>query len=435
MNDSLTFGLYYAAPMLLILILYSTAQRWRTQRNLAAKAESVADGLHEPASLHPLIDPNKCLGCGSCVGACPESNVLGIIHNKAELIAAANCVGHGACKAACPTDAITLVFGTETRGVDIPNVKPNFETNVPGIFIAGELGGMGLIRNAIEQGNQALRSIAQVAKTKHRSELDLVIVGAGPAGIAAALAAKEARLKFIAIDQDSLGGTVAHFPRRKIVMTAPAQLAIVGKVKFRETTKEALLKFWQNIVREQQLAVRFNERLDHIELAEHGFTVTTTKNMYSARTVLLCLGRRGSPRQLGVPGEELEKVVYRLLDPEQYRGQRVLVVGGGDSAIEAAISIAEQKDTQVTLSYRGATFGRVKPKNRERLETMVAAKTLSLLLNSNVKTITPNKVTILHAQKTLELDNDAIIVCAGGILPTQLLEKIGIAIETKFGAA
>jgi thioredoxin reductase (NADPH) len=435
MSDSLIVGLYYAVPMLLILILYSAIQRWRTHRNLAAKAESIADGLHEPASLHPLIDPNKCLGCGSCVGACPESNVLGIIHNKAELIAAANCVGHGACAAACPTDAITLVFGTETRGVDIPNVKPNFETNVPGIFIAGELGGMGLIRNAIEQGNQALRSITQVAKAKHRCELDLVIVGAGPAGIAAALAAKEAKLKFVAIDQDSLGGTVAHFPRRKVVMTAPAQLAIVGKVKFRETTKEALLKFWQNVVREQELAVRFNERLDHIELAEQGFTITTTKNTYSARTVLLCLGRRGTPRQLGVPGEELEKVVYRLLDPEQYSGQRVLVVGGGDSAIEAAISIAEQKNTQVTLSYRGAAFGRVKPKNRERLETMLAAKTLTLLLNSNVKTITSNKVVLVHAEKNMELDNDAIIVCAGGILPIQLLEKIGITIETKFGAA
>lgn len=435
MNDALNIALYYAAPTLLILILYLGIQRWRTHHNLLAKAASIADGLHEPASLHPLIDSNRCLGCGSCVGACPESNVLGIIHNKAELIAAANCVGHGACMAACPTDAITLVFGTETRGVDIPNVKPNFETNVPGIFIAGELGGMGLIRNAIEQGNQALRSIKKIIATQHRCDLDLVIVGAGPAGIAASLAAKEAKLQFVTIDQDSLGGTVAHFPRRKVVMTSPAQLALVGKVKFRETTKEALLKFWQNVVHEHELQVRFGERLDHIELAEQGFSVTTTKQTYRARTVLLCLGRRGTPRQLGVPGEELDKVVYRLLDAEQYRGQRVLVVGGGDSAIEAAVTIAEQEKTQVTLSYRSAAFGRVKPKNRERLDAMVAAKKLSLLLNSNVTTITATKVVLAHGEQTLELNNDAIIVCAGGILPTQLLEKIGITIETKFGAA
>jgi thioredoxin reductase/ferredoxin len=435
MDDALTLGLYYAAPALLIFATYNLINRLRTRRNLIARDQSIVDGLHEPASLHPLIDPNLCLGCGTCVSACPEANVLGLINHKAELISAANCVGHGACKTACPRDAITLVFGTEKRGVDIPALSPDFETNIPGIFIAGELGGMGLIRNAIQQGTQAVHAIKRVLTHKHANVLDLVIVGAGPAGISASLAAKEAKLKFIAIDQDSLGGTVAHFPRRKIVMTAPAELPLVGKVKFRETTKESLLKFWQNVVTDQQLKIQFGERLDHIETTTEGFHVITSKGKYHARTVLLCLGRRGTPRQLSVPGEELEKVVYRLIDPEQYRGQHVLVVGGGDSAIEAAVSIAEEPNTHLTLSYRGEAFGRVKPKNRDRLEALRANRKLQVLLNSSVTQITPNKVTIIQNDQLLELNNDAVIVCAGGILPTQLLEKVGIAVETKFGAA
>lgn len=435
MNDAFNIGLYYAAPTLFILIVYTLVQRLRTQRNLRAREASITDGMHEPASLHPVIDPNRCLGCGTCVSACPEHNVLGLIHHKAELIAAANCVGHGACATACPTHAITLVFGTETRGVDIPHIDPNFETNVRGIFIAGELGGMGLIRNAVQQGAQAVDSIRTQLRERHHCALDLVIVGAGPAGIAAALAAKQANLKYIIIDQDSLGGTVAHFPRQKIVMTTPAKLPIIGEVKFRETTKEALLKFWQDVVAQQQLKIQFGERLEHIEPVAPGFNVMTSKNNYAARTVLLCLGRRGTPRQLGVPGEELSKVVYRLIDPEQYREQRVLVVGGGDSAIEAAVSIAEQPQTQVTLSYRNNAFARVKAKNRERLEAMVANKRVCVLLNSQVQTITPDKVLIAANDRPVELANDAVIVCAGGILPTQLLEKIGIAIETKFGVA
>lgn len=435
MKDAVAIGVYYITPTVLIFLTYFLIHRYRTRRNLQARELSISDGMHEPASLHPLIDPLRCLGCGTCVTACPEHNVLGLIHNKAELIAAANCVGHGACATACPTQAITLVFGTETRGVDIPHINANFETNVPGIFIAGELGGMGLIRNAVQQGAQAVGSIKQLLREKHRCALDLIIVGAGPAGIAAALAAKEAKLNFTIVDQDSLGGTVAHFPRRKIVMTAPAQLPIIGEVKFRETTKEKLLEFWQGVVDQQQLKIQFGERLEHIARADTGFTVNTTKNNYHARTVLLCLGRRGTPRQLGVPGEELSKVVYRLIDPEQYRGQRVLVVGGGDSAIEAAVSIAEQPDTQVTLSYRGSAFSRVKAKNREALDDLTAKKRLHVLLNSQVQTITPEKVVLSADDRKGELSNDAVIVCAGGILPTQLLEKIGISIETKFGVA
>jgi len=392
----------------------------------------------EPPTLHPEIDLRTCIGCKSCVAACPEQDahtVLGMIGKKARLVGPSNCIGHGACKTACPVDAITLVFGTARRGVDIPVVKPNFETDVPGVFIAGELGGMGLIRNAVEQGRQAMDSIRKILKSRHGNELDLVIIGAGPAGLAATLAAKEANLKSVTIEQEELGGTVAHFPRRKLVMTQPAELPIVGKMKFKEVQKEDLIDFWKDVEQKTGISVNYNERVDAVEAVagSSGFTVTTTGGTYNTRTVLLAIGRRGSPRQLGVPGEDLAKVSYKLIDPEQYQNQKVLVVGGGDSALEAATSIAEEPGTTVTLSYRSGSFNRAKQKNRDKIDAAVAAKRLRVLFNSNVQAIHDDAVDIKVGEKTGRLNNDAVIISAGGILPTAFLQKIGINVETKWG--
>jgi thioredoxin reductase/NAD-dependent dihydropyrimidine dehydrogenase PreA subunit len=425
----------YAATLLLIWLGYGWYQRRHHQTSSQKQTDSIKSGLTEPASLHPIIDPNLCLGCGACIQACPEGKILGLIHGKAELVNPTSCIGHGACKTACPVDAITLVFGTEKRGVDIPVLNPNFETDVPGIFIAGELGGMGLIRNAIEQGKQAADEAVKIIPKQHASTLDLLIVGAGPAGIAASLTAKANHLKFMTIDQDSLGGTVSHFPRNKIVMTAPVELPLAGKIKFKETTKEALLECWEKIIEDTQLKIDFGERLDGVRSDGEGYKVITSKGEYSANTVLLCLGRRGTPRKLGVEGEQLSKVVYRLIDPAQYCDQHVLVVGGGDSALEAAVSIAEEPGTQVTLSYRSDAFSRAKAKNRDKVDRAVETYGMQVYLSSNVKSISPEAVHIEHKGKTFSIKNDAIIVCAGGILPTPFLKEIGISIETKYGTA
>lgn len=425
----------YALPMLVVWVAYWLYKSRKHQKAAIKKLESIEAGLTEPASLHPVIDPNKCLGCGACTRACPEGDILGLINGKAELVEPANCIGHGACKTACPFEAITLVFGTEKRGMDIPILTPTFETNVPGMFIAGELGGMGLIRNAIEQGIQAVNGISKVTSAKHSEQYDLIIVGAGPAGIASALAAKKQGLKFLILEQDSLGGTVAHYPRRKMIMTAPVDLPLVGKVKLKETSKEALLEMWQEIIQDQELDINFNERLESAipHDGNNGFSIETTKGKYSSRCLLLCLGRRGTPRKLGVKGEELSKVVYRLIDPAQYEDQHVLVVGGGDSALEAATSIAQEAGTRVTLSYRGKGFDRAKQKNRELANTLVQQNKLSILLQSNVKEITNTDVTIESDGTLTQIKNDAVIVCAGGILPTPFLEKLGIEVETKHG--
>jgi len=424
-------------PMLLILVWYTKRRQQEHTGSLELLDENRKAGLLEPASLHPLIDVKKCMGCGSCASACPEGNVLGLIEGKAQLINPTHCIGHGACQVACPFDAITLVFGTEKRGMDIPNIKPNFETNLDGIFIAGELGGMGLIRNAIEQGRQALESVSKHAGVGKSAGdfLDVLIVGAGPAGFAASLGAMEQGLKSVTIEQETLGGTVSHFPRGKLVMTAPVKLPVVGKVMFTETTKEELLSFWEKTERETGLKIQYQERLEDIIAEEGIYRVKTSKNTYRTRTLLLAIGRRGTPRKLGVPGEDTPKVVYRLIDAAQYTGQQVLVVGGGDSALEAAISIAEQPDTTVTLSYRSEAFSRAKEKNRQKVEQAEAQGRLKVLFKSNVTEITDQQVMLEQEGDAISLGNDAIIVSAGGLLPTPFLKKIGIEVETKHGSA
>jgi thioredoxin reductase (NADPH) len=424
--------LIYCIPAVWAVVLY--LRRFH-QRNLEHEEQlqaSLEAGLMEPPSLHPIIDPTRCIGSSSCVKACPE-DALGIINNKAALINAAHCIGHGACLPACPVDAIRLVFGTEKRGIDIPHVNPNFESNVPGIFIAGELGGMGLIRKCAEQGRQSMEAIRAVVKPG-ANEYDVVIVGAGPAGIAAGLGAMVAKLKYKLIEQEeSLGGAVFHYPRNKIAMTAPVKLPIIGKVKMTEISKEKLLEFWNAVVKKTGLQIDFRERMEAIEKIETGFTVKTAKNTYRTSAVLLAIGRRGTPRKLNVPGEESSKVVYRLIDPEQYKGQRVLVVGGGDSALEAAVSIAEQKGARVTLSYRSEAFSRVKEKNRSALSQAEGSGRLRVMLKSSPSAITADRVTLKLEDKSVDIRNDAVIVCAGGELPTPLLKKIGVLFETKRG--
>ncbi len=423
----------YALPLAGIVLIYVLRRNRAERRNRQALTAAVAAGLAEPVSLHPVVDPVLCIGSATCVNGCPEQ-ALGIIGGKAQLTNPALCIGHGACAASCPVAAITLVFGSERRGVDIPLVNPNFETNIPGLFIAGELGGMGLIRKASEQGMQAMRSIAK--RPKSSAPLDVVIVGAGPAGLAAGLGAVEQRLRYRLIEQESdLGGAIFHYPRNKIAMTAPVDLPVVGRVQFNDVSKETLLGFWQDIVTRAPLTIDFGTRMENIVAESGGYRVETTAGALHAGAVVLAIGRRGTPRKLGVPGEELPKVVYRLIEAEQYRGQRVLIVGGGDSALEAALACAAQPETRVTLVYRGDAFNRVKPKNREQLEDSRRAQTIDVRLRTDVARILADRVELSSDGAAFVVENDAVIVQAGGVLPSSLLREIGVTVETKYGTA
>lgn len=391
-------------------------------------------GLHEPVSLHPVVDVNSCIATGACVAACPEHDILGIRNGKATTINGSQCIGHGACFHACPTEAISLRIGTEKRGVDIPHISKNFETNVPGIFIAGELGGMGLIKNAVEQGRQATENIAKSIRKGHKADHDLIIVGAGPAGISASLTAKKIGLKCILLEQDTLGGTVYTFPRQKIVMTSPMNLPLYGKIKLFETSKAELLELWTNVLTKHNIDIAENTKVDSIETENGIFKLSTLQgNSYNSASVLLTIGRRGTPRKLNIPGEMKEKVAYRLLEPEEIHGKHIMIAGGGDSAVEAALQLSNQN--HVILSYRNEVFNRIKPKNNMLLNKAVAEGKIDIRLGTNLISIEEESVNLSFASgvENLTLKNDLVYIFAGGELPTQFLEKAGIRITRKFG--
>lgn len=431
MTDTLLWALYML-PLAVVVVIFGWLRRKREGRDTRIWRQAVEWGLAEPRSLHPVVDQALCMGAGACIKACPE-DALGFVNDKATLINPSACIGHGTCATACPVEAIKLVFGSADRGVEIPYVKSTLESNVPGIFIAGELAGKGLIHKAAEQGWQAVESIRRLRGKG--SELDLVIVGAGPAGLTAALAATQHKLRFLMLEQEpSLGGTVYHYPRHKIVLVQPVNLPLVPQLRSGEISKEELLAFWQGIVDRVGLPVQYGQRVERIVAREDGFEVVTQLSCYRPKSVLLALGLSGTPRKLGVPGEHLPKVVYRLIDAEQYEGKHVLVVGGGDSALEAALSVAHQPRTTVTLSCRGRAFGGARQKNRHRIEEAAQARRLTLAMQTHVLRIADTTVTLKGEGDSFTLKNDAVIVCAGGVLPTAILRDVGVTIETKFGS-
>jgi thioredoxin reductase (NADPH) len=385
-------------------------------------------GLQSAVSMHPHINAMECIGCGGCVDACPEQDVLGVFDGKAVLVHGSKCVGHGLCADACPVGAIVMMMAAPGRSADLPVLNEHFETSVRNMFIVGELGGMGLIKNAITQGRKVVDYIASRPRSSDGA-YDVVVVGAGPAGLAAGLTAKEHRLKYLILEQGDAGGTILQYPRRKIVMTSPVDLPLWGRLKLTETSKESLLELWQQVLTKTQLKVNSGEKALDIRTSEGRFRVTTPAGEYAAQHVVLALGRRGTPRKLGVPGEELGKVTYRLIDAETYRDCDVLVVGGGDSAVEAAVGLALHGTNRVTLSYRKSEFTRLKDRNAKHLEEYRKRNAVTVLLNSNVKGIGDKNVEIETPEGSRVVPNDYVFIFAGGEMPFEFLKKTGIKFQ------
>jgi dihydropyrimidine dehydrogenase (NAD+) subunit PreT len=419
-----------------VLLAVVHVRRRRRRHAKAARALAEKEGReHVPLTLHPVINPDICIGSLSCLKACPEGDILGVVNGAARLVHADHCIGHGRCAAECPVGAIKLVFGTSERGVDLPMVDQYFESSRLGVHIVGELGGMGLIRNAITQGVQVGERLARVTPRNGGAAgmVDVAIVGGGPAGLATALGLKGAGRTFRVLEQGSLGGTIANYPRQKVVMTEPAQIPFYGKLGKRKISKEELLSVWQGALRKAGVRIDEGVTVDSIEGKDGAFRVVTKQGTVQARKVVLATGRRGTPRKLGVPGEELPKVAYRLVDPDQYEGCKVLVVGGGDAAIEAAVQLAEESDAEVTISYRGDAFARAREANRTRINQLVTQRRIRALMSSEVETILPDEVVLTASGSPEVVRNDFVIVSIGGDLPLEFLARSGISLKKHFG--
>ncbi|HEU5171036.1 MAG TPA: NAD(P)-binding domain-containing protein [Gemmatimonadales bacterium] len=421
------FGLILAVPV----VRHLGATRRKEAAALAA-ARRVDPEAARPRGQHPHIDVSHCIGCGACTDACPEGDVLAVVAGKAAIVHGEKCIGHGLCAEACPVGAIEIVLAGPSVGADLPRLTPQHETSIPNLFVAGELGGLALIKNAVNQGRDCIDTIAQRLGADRRRAAesgvhDVCVVGAGPAGLSASLRAVERGLSYVTLEQGDFGGTVAHYPRRKLVLTSPVELPLYGRFRKLEISKENLLDLWRELAQRYRLRINTSEGVEAVRRDPDGrFTVTTPRARYRARAVVLALGRRGTPRKLGVPGEELPKVMYSLLDAEAYTGAKILVVGGGDSAVEAAMGLAYQRGNEVTLSYRREGFSRIKERNVKRMEECVRSGRLRVLFNSHPVEIRERSVVLEVGGQRRELGNDCVWVFAGGTPPNAFLEKIGV---------
>ena len=433
MDTLITYGIGGAICLFFLTIyLRSLKKREARAREAEEKGKLFSEG---PKAQHPHIDSNYCIGCATCTSVCPEGDVLAMIAGKAVIVNGHKCIGHGLCADACPVGAITMVMASPSMGSDVPFLTPEYETTVANMFIVGELGGLALIKNAVNQGRDCVDTISARLKAKPVPAIpgvhDIIIVGAGPGGISASLRAIENKLNYLTLERDEIGGTVAKYPRQKLVMTSPVEFPMYGKFKKLQLSKENLLAFWDMILNRADFNVSTGEKVEDIQKGEDGlFTIISQTNQYRARAVILALGKAGEPRKLGVKGEELPKVMYRLIEADHYINKKILVIGGGDSAVEAAMGLANQAGNQVTISYRSAQFSRIKERNAKRVEECRRSGKVTVLFNSNPVEFKPESVLLDVAGQQQEIQNDFVWIFAGGTPPNAFLKKMGIG----FGA-
>jgi thioredoxin reductase len=414
-----------------VVVPYALVFRRQRRSHRARKEEAARLGVDRPTAQYPFVDALRCIGCGACVDACPEADVLGVVGGTATVVNGLKCVGHGRCEIACPVGAIEVGLGDLKSRRDIPLMDKWQQTTVPGLYVAGEVAGLALVKNAVAQANKVVDRIAQLLPLARKEGgsgvVDLLVVGAGPAGLTAAAAAREKGLSHVVLEQEKdLGGTIFHYPRRKLVLVQSLDIPVWGRLKEAEYEKEHLLTVLQELHRKARLDVRFGEKVAGIERKDGLFSVKTSSGALPARFVILAVGRRGSPRKLGVAGEDLPKVMYQLVDAESYTGQKILVVGGGDSAVEAAIGLARQRGNRVTLSYRREKLVRIKRKNEERIEALFAKKMVEPAFGSEVVEVLPRSVRLRTGEVTRDVANDFVFVFAGGEPPFAFLKEMGV---------
>lgn len=410
--------------------LHSRSRQRREERTRRLARERVGTG--PPRSLYPVVDVDRCIGSLSCLHACPEGEVLGVRDGIPTLLHPERCLGHGVCADACPVGAIRLVLGTRESAVFLPQLGPGFESSRKGIHVVGELAGAPLLGPSIAQGLHVGELLAAELRCRAAPAdpdvSEVAIVGGGPAGIAVAFALAAAGRTYRVLERGAALTTIRSYPRGKEVLTEPVSLPGVGRFGARRLSREQLLDEWSEAIERGRVRVEDGIEASGVEGSDGEFTVRTTRGPIRARKVVLAAGR-GAPRRLGVPGAELPKVTAHLDDPGAYRQRRVLVVGGGDSAAEAAAQIARAGAREVTLCHRGDALTRCRAENAREVDELASAGLLKVRLRTRLVAIEERRVCLATDQGEISVENDHVVMALGQDLNTELLQGAGVRMK------
>jgi NosR/NirI family transcriptional regulator, nitrous oxide reductase regulator len=314
-----------------------------------------------------------------------------------------------------------------------PKLNANNESSVPGLFVIGDLAGASVIKLAMADGERVIEHLAGKINTKDARDgiYDVIVIGAGAAGLNAALAAQERGFSCLVLEKGKIANTIEMFPEGKWVYAEPDSQPPKGKLWLDGARKEELLDRWHQIIRDNALDVRTEEPLIGLQRDSNGiFELRSEKSHYRATYVVLATGQRGSPRKLGVPGEDLPMVSHKLYAPKLHSGQKIIIVGGGNSAIEAALALSE--NNEVVIVHRGTEFARVFADNKLKLEEAIAAGRVSVRYETGIEAIRQGVVAVSSTSKGTELSCDHVFVLIGASLPVPFLKSLGVRLENEW---